>query len=360
MWNALYLVCALSPLLMALLLMFLPLFSRFGLAPALVAQTVPFLKALVWSTLPLAVYFVLRRYLQAMGIVKPIVFALISANLVNLLGNWLLVYGHLGLPKLGVPGSGWSTCISRTYMVTVLALAAVYYDRKRNSGLWQASRRLELRRIRQLLDLGLPAALQLLLEIGAFTFATFLIGKLGAVILAGHQIALNVASFTYMVPLGIGSAAAVRVGQAIGARDAHGAARAGWMALFFGVCFMSCAGLALFLFPQSIARVYTPQADVVRAGATLLLIAAVFQLFDGLQVVATGALRGAGHTRIPMLANLVGYWVIGLPLGAFLCFKLKLGAVGMWMGLCLALVLIGSALLLVWHAVIKSLVAPRC
>jgi MATE family multidrug resistance protein len=359
MWNALYLVCALSPLLMAFLLMFLPLFPYFGLAPALVAQTIPFLKALVWSTLPLTVYFVLRRYLQAMGIVKPVVFALISANLVNVLGNWLLIYGHFGLPRLGVPGSAWATCISRTYMVTVLVLAAVYYDRKRNSGLWQASRRVELRRIRELLHLGLPAALQLLLEIGAFAFATFLIGKLGAVALAGHQIALNVASFTYMVPLGIGSAAAVRVGQAIGARDARGAAHAGWMALFFGVCFMSCAGLALFLFPQAIARIYTPEADVVRAGATLLVIAAVFQLFDGLQVVATGALRGAGHTRIPMLANFAGYWVIGLPLGAFLCFKLKLGAVGMWVGLCLALVLIGSVLLLVWHVVIKRLVALR-
>ncbi len=355
MWNAVYLACALAPLLMASMLAVLPLFPYFGLAPALVTQTVPFLKALVWSTLPLALYFALRRYLQAMHIVKPVVFALISANLVNLMGNWVLVYGHLGLRGYGVPGSGWSTCISRTYMVLVLALAAIYYDRKRKSGLWRASRRVEFWRIRQLLRLGLPAALQLLLEIGAFATATFLIGKLGAVQLAGHQIALNVASFTYMVPLGIGSAAAIRVGHAIGARDAHGAARAGWMALFFAACFMSCSGLALFLFARPIARIYTPEIAVVRAGATLLVVAAVFQLFDGLQVVATGALRGAGDTRVAMFANLIGYWLLGLPLGALLCFKLKLGAVGMWVGLCLALIVIGIALLAVWNRVIKQM-----
>jgi MATE family multidrug resistance protein len=359
MWNAVYLACILSPVLMIAVLAVIPFFPRFGLEPALVAQAVAFLKALVWSTLPLVLYFALRRYLQAMGIVKPVVFALVSANLVNLLGNWVLVYGHLGARSLGVVGSGWSTCVSRIYMVLVLALAAVYYDRKRKSGLWQASRRVELWRIRALLRLGLPAATQLLLEVSSFAAATFLIGRLGAVPLAGHQIALNVAGFTYMVPLGIGSAAAIRVGHAIGARDPHGAARAGWMALFFAAVFMSCSGLTLFLFSHSIARIYTPEIAVVNAGATLLLVAAVFQLFDGMQVVATGALRGAGNTRLPMLANLAGYWVIGLPLGALLCFKMKLGAVGMWSGLCLALVLIGIGLLFAWHMTIRQLLVEE-
>jgi MATE family multidrug resistance protein len=359
LWNAIYLALILSPAVMTAVLACVPLFPRFGLSPLLVAATVPFLKALIWSTLPLVLYFVLRRYLQAMNIVKPVVFTLVSANLINLLGNWTLVYGHLGAPRLGVAGSGWSTCISRSYMVVALAAATVYYDRKRASGLWHTSRRLEWPRIHELLQLGLPAASQLLAEIGAFTLATFLVGKLGAVSLAGHQIALNVASFTYMVPLGIGSAAAVRVGQAVGAGDGHGAARAGWMALLFGAGFMSCSGLTLFLFSHPIARVYTPEARVVHVGAVLLVVAAIFQLFDGLQVVATGALRGAGNTRIPMLANLIGYWIIGLPLGAWLCFGLNYGAVGMWAGLCLALVLIGSVLLLVWRQKVKSLIGTQ-
>src|SRR5262245_4714254 len=354
LWNALYLALILSPAVMFAVLACVPLFPRFGLSPALVAATVPFLKALIWSTLPLVLYFVLRRYLQAMSIVKPVVFTLVSANLVNLLGNWVLVYGHWGMPALGVAGSGWSTCVSRVYMVMALALAAVYYDRKRNSGFWRASRRIELRRIAALLPLGLPAASQLLAEIGAFTLGTFLIGRLGALALAGHQIALNVASFTYMVPLGISSAAAVRVGQGVGARDIHAAARAGWTALFFGACFMSFAGLMLLGFARPIARIYTPQAEVVRAGAVLLMVAAVFQLFDGLQVVATGALRGAGNTRTPMLANLFGYWAVGLPLGALLCFHWRLGAPGMWIGLCAALMLIGSVLAVVWRRTVNA------
>jgi MATE family multidrug resistance protein len=355
LWNAIYLALVLSPMVMAAVLACVPLFPRFGLPVLVVAATVPFLKALIWSTLPLALYFVLRRYLQAMNIVKPVVFTLVSANLVNVLGNWTLVYGHLGAPPLGVAGSGWSTCLSRVYMVLALAVAVVYYDRKRASGLWRASRKPEWRRMRELLQLGLPAASQLLAEIGAFTLATFLVGKLGALPLAGHQIALNVASFTYMVPLGIGSAAAVRVGQSVGAGDVRGAARAGWMALFFGAGFMSCSGLTLLLFSRPIARVYTPEARVVHVGAVLLIVAAIFQLFDGLQVVATGALRGAGNTRIPMLANLIGYWIIGLPLGAWLCFRMNYGALGMWAGLCLALVLIGSILVAVWQHKVKSM-----
>jgi MATE family multidrug resistance protein len=166
-----------------------------------------------------------------------------------------------------------------------------------------------------------------------------------------------VASFTFMVPLGIGSAAAIRVGQAIGARDLRGASHAGWIAILYGEAFMFCSGCCLFLFRHGIARMYSPQSDVIAAGALLLIVAAVFQLFDGMQVVAMGALRGAGNTRTAMLANLFAYWVIGLPLGAWLCFKLKLGAVGMWMGLCLSLMMIGVALAVVWRNTIHGMMA---
>jgi len=354
-FNAIYFACVLAPALMLIIFLGLPWLSRAGVDPAVVRQTLPFIRALNWSTAPLVFYFVLRRYLQSMNIVKPVVFALVSANLVNIVGNWSLVYGHLGLPAMGVTGSGWSTCISRVYIVVVLVIAVIWYDRRRASGLWLASRRLEMERIRELLRLGMPAAFQLLLEIGAFAVTAVLIGRLGAVALAGHQIALNVAGLTYMVPLGIGSAASVRVGQAYGARDPGGAARAGWMALFFGEAFMLCSALVLMIFPKYIARVYSSEPDVIAMGARLLVVAAIFQIFDGMQVVATGALRGAGNTRTPMLANLLGYWFIGMPLGWVLCFNLGWGAVGYWSGLCIALVLIGVSVLSVWYRLVGKL-----
>jgi MATE family multidrug resistance protein len=200
-----------------------------------------------------------------------------------------------------------------------------------------------------LLKLGAPAAGQVLLEIGAFSTATALCAKLGPVPLSGHEIALNCAAFSFMVPLGISSAAAVRVGQNLGRRDAAGARRAGWTAILLGVGLMGCAGLTFVSIPGVIARAFSPDPAVVHAGVTLLLVTAAFQLFDGMQVVATGALRGAGDTHTPMVANFVAYWLIGIPLGYFLCFVLGWGALGVWIGLCVGLMIIGPALLVVWQ-----------
>jgi MATE family multidrug resistance protein len=205
-----------------------------------------------------------------------------------------------------------------------------------------------------LLTLGAPAATQILLEIGAFSAATALCAKLGPVPLSGHEIALNCAALTFMVPLGISSAAAVRVGHQLGRGDPTRAHLAGWSAILLGAGFMTCTGLVFVTASKQIARLFTPDPAVVRVGATLLLVAAAFQLFDGVQTVATGALRGSGDTRTPMLANLIAYWLIGLPLSYVLCFRLGLGALGVWIGLCIGLMIIGSALLFAWHKRLRS------
>jgi multidrug resistance protein, MATE family len=347
--NGLALAFALTPVLMLAVSFWPALMRRFGISVELVGPMRPFLHALNWGTLPLLAYFALRRYLQAVNVAIPIMFALISANIVNAIGDWILIYGHLGFRAMGITGSGWSTCVARIYMALVLVVTLLWVESKRSRPKWMTAIRIDVRRISALLKLGAPAATQILCEIGAFSAATALVAKLGPVPLSGHEIALNCAALTFMVPLGISSAAAVRVGQQLGRGDPKGARRAGWSAILLGAAFMTCAGLVFVSIPNLIARLFTPDPTVVSVGAKLLLVAAAFQLFDGLQTVTTGALRGAGDTKTPMLANFVAYWLIGLPAGYLLCFQLGWGAVGIWLGLCAGLMMIGSALLITWQ-----------
>jgi MATE family multidrug resistance protein len=349
MVNGVYLSLAITPVLMGVIRLFEPILRSLDIQASVLNQAIPYLRTLNWGTLPLLLYFVFRRYLQGMNLAKPVMFALVSANLINLVGNWALIYGHLGLPAMGTVGSGWSTCFARLYMSAVLLVYALYYDHRNKTGLRNAARLPNFPRVWQLVYLGLPAATQFGLEVGVFAVATTLIGRLGAVALASHQVALNTASLTYMVPLGISAAAAVRVGQALGRKDAHAASRAGWTAMLLGTGFMSCMAIAFLVMPRAIVRIYTPDPALIPAASALLFVAAFFQLFDGMQTVATGALRGAGDTRTPMMCHLIFYWLIGLPLGSFLCFRMGWGPPGMWAGLCVALILIGSALLYFWR-----------
>jgi MATE family multidrug resistance protein len=233
-------------------------------------------------------------------------------------------------------------------MAGYLLAAIIYYEHRHQMGLRAVSFRVDFARIRRLVQLGLPAALQITLEVGVFAAATTLAGRLGAVPLAAHQVALHTASMTFMVPFGLSSAAAVRVGQAVGRGDADGVARAGWTAIAIGAAFMSLAALCFVIFPREIIRLYTPDESVIATGVLLLTIAAFFQLFDGMQGVATGALRGVADTRTPMLAHLVADWGIGLPLSYYLCFALDWGAAGLWVGLSAAMTLVGITLLFVW------------
>jgi MATE family multidrug resistance protein len=344
--DGVWLGLALAPFLMLAILALIPILRAYGTNPGIMELFAPFLKALVWSLPMLMLYSSFRRYLQSVNVVTPVTFALISANLVNIAGNWVLMYGHAGAPAMGLEGSGWSTCIARTYMAAVLLGAIVWRDR---SLLLEIAWRPNLTRIRRLAGLGLPAALQILFEGVVFGLVTVFAARLDEVSLAAHAIALMVVSTTYMVPLGISSAAAVRVGQAMGAGDRRAAATRGWTALILGAAFMGSAGIALSVVPGWIVRIYTSDTAVLAGGILLLRIAAWFQLFDGLQVVATGALRGLGDTRTPMLAHLACYWAIGLPVAYLLCFRFHWGAPGIWIGLSAALILVGITLLLAWR-----------
>lgn len=347
--QGLYLSAIVCPLAVLVLWLVGPLSDRMGFDPVVLGPAKLYLSSVIWGTPALFVYAAFRRYLQGMGLVKPVMAALLSANVVNALMDWMFVYGKLGVPAMGVEGAGWATTISRCYMAGFLVVYAIWNDVRNGSGLIRTKLAPRLSAIGRLFTFGLPAATHLLLEVGVFGLATMLAGRLDATSLAAHHIVLEMASVTFMIPLGLASAGAIRVGQAIGRGEPAAAGRAGWTALVLGAAFMATAGLVMVTFPRPLIALFTDDPRVIAAATSLMLAAAAFQLFDGLQGVATGALRGAGDTRTPMVLTLICYWLIGLPLGWHLTFNAGRGVLGLWIGLAVGLFIAGLALLLAWR-----------
>lgn len=347
--QGVYLACIAAPPLMLLIFLASFGFAHFGINPQVAAPAAAYLRILNWGTLPLLLYGGTRRYLQGVGDVRVITVTYVGANLLNWFGNWVLIYGKLGFPALGVNGSALSTLLSRVFMASALLGFAWRHERKRGHPLFHRWAGPSLAKLRELVRLGAPAAGQILLEVGAWNLATLSAGWLTPVALATHQIALNYASLTYMVPLGVSAAAAVSVGHAVGAGDPERARRAGWLALGLGTSFMLLAAVVFLAAPGPLIALYTRDPQVMAVGPSLLGLAAAFQIFDGIQTVSTGALRGLGETRVPMLANLAGYWGLGLPLGFTLCFIFHWGIYGLWIGLLAALIVIATTLLARWR-----------
>lgn len=331
--------------------------DRWGLHPRVLELAKPYLVTVTWSTVPLMLYAACRRYLQALNLVRPVMIVLLTANVLNAIVNWLLIFGHLGFAALGTTGAAWATVLSRAYMAGALLLVIVWHERRARLGLFATSLRLDVSRLTRLTRLGVPAALHMTAEVGVFAAASALAGRLDPISLASHQIALNVAGVTYMVPLGLASAGAVRVGQAVGRGDGHGASRSGWTAIAIGVVFMACASLTFLLLPTPIIRLFSADAAVIATGISLLAIAAAFQLFDGLQGVTTGALRGVGDTRTAAVSNLAGHWLLGLPIGYALCFGFGWGVRGLWVGLSVGLVSVAIVLVYAWSRHVHALAA---
>jgi len=364
---------ALSALLIAIFALTPALLFRLPVDHAILAQAVPAMQGLNYGTLPLMLYFTFRRYLQAHHHGRPIAFALISANLVNAAADWLLIFGHhwtfaahsVGIPAFGVTGSSWATSFARLYLMAVLVFAVWRADRNHHYGLLlslreKVSRRIEYQHLRQLFLLGAPAGASIFVEIAIFALVTALIATFGRLPLAGHEVALQCASTTFMVPFAISAATSVRVGHAIGRMriglgTTANVIAAGWSGIGTGAAFMLCASVLLLAIPTHIARIFTPDPGVIAAAVPLLLIAAGFQFFDGVQITATGALRGAGNTHAPFITQLVAYWVIGMPLGVLLGFHEKLGAAGLWWGLLIALTCGAFAMCYFWRRTTHAL-----
>jgi MATE family multidrug resistance protein len=300
-------------------------------------------RVLIPGLLPFLLFNVGRQTLQVLHRVGPVLWTILIANLANVILNKWLIFGGAGVPPLGVAGSAWATSISRLLMVCLLVWLA-------RGQLWPLlhPRRPGLllgRAFRTMLAIGVPIALQLEIEMAAFSIVALLMGTFGTIQVAGHQVALNLASLTFMVPMGVGMAAAVQVGQAVGRRDAS-AARAGTRAaLLLGGGFMVSTALLFTLLPMTIAGWYTNAADVRAFAAMLLPVAGIFQVFDGVQVVCVGVLRGLGDTHAPMLINLGGFGVVGVGTSLWLAYRTSLGPVGLWWGLVVGLAAVACVLL---------------
>jgi multidrug resistance protein, MATE family len=311
-----------------------------------------FVRIVMWSVLPVFLFFALRNFIS--GIERPNWGAAVLAVqvAVNALLGWVLIFGHFGFPAMGVNGAAVASAVANTFVFVALALVVTFLKPFRRYAIFGRFWRADWPRLRELSGIGLPIAVTLLLEVTVFAGAVFLMGLIGRDSIAAHAIALQVAAASFMVPLGLSQAATVRVGLAYGADDRQGISRAGWTAIAIGTSFMAAMALALLAFPLPLIGIFidtaaAANAPVVALATTFLVVAAVFQIVDGAQVVGAGVLRGLQDTTVPMVYAAIGYWIVGIGIGAVLAFPLKMQGLGIWIGLASGLAVV--AVLMIWR-----------
>ena len=324
-----------------------------GQKPELAREAGVYLRMLMWAVLPFYGYIVLRSFISALERPFWALAIMVVAVALNALLNWIMVFGHLGFPAMGIAGSGLATSIASLFMFAGLGAVIVLHSRFRRYRLFGRWWRADWPRFWTLLKLGAPISGILAFEVTIFNAAAFMIGNIDPVQLAAHVVALQIASVAFMAPLGLGQAATVRVGLAFGAGDRDGVARAGWTAYVMGVSFMGLTALAMLAFPRQLLGVFIDVADprnvaVIGFGVTFLAYAALFQIVDGAQAVGAGMLRGLQDTNVPMVYAALGYWGVGMPLGALLAFRFGMGGAGVWIGLFTGLAVVAALLLYRW------------
>ncbi len=346
--QSLFVVGICAPVVMAATLLAPLVLTRLHVDPVMVGETTRYLHALVWSALPLLLYMGVRHYLQAIDRPGWVMISLLTANLVNLGGDWALIYGHLGFPAMGIAGSGWATVLTRVYMLALLLLSLRLSLRAAPVRMRAQALRPDWERLRALLRIGWPVGLQSLGELSLATFSSVLLSRLGATQLAAHQVVLDLNAFVAMVPIGVAAAAAVRTGQGVGLRGAAQVRRAGYAGVLMIVGCMVCAASSFFLAPRAWAHIYTTDAAVIAAAIPIFAICACNQVFDGAQVVLAGALRGLGETRIPFFASFGCNWLIGIPVEILLVTKMHMGLVGVWLSGSVALAPLFAIIVTTW------------
>ncbi|MDX5420978.1 MAG: MATE family efflux transporter [Hymenobacteraceae bacterium] len=314
-----------------------PFITLLDQPPKVVELAVPYINILFLSMVPLMVFQAFRQFAEGLSLTKQSMYISIVANSLNIVLNYILIFGKLGFEPMGLVGAGWATFISRVVMAMMMAAYVLYARRFEVFRRFLRLRHLSFLHMYRIFKLGLPISGQMIFEMGAFSFSAVMIGWLGAKELAAHQIAINVASVTYMMASGIAAAATIRVGNQKGLGNIRAMEVAGLSSFAMGALFMLGSGLLMVLGNRLIPMLYIDDPQVIQIASSLLIIAALFQISDGVQVVGLGALRGLEDVRIPSLISLLAYWVIGLPVGYLLCFKLNLGVSGVWTGLLVGL-----------------------
>jgi MATE family multidrug resistance protein len=331
--QALYIAWGLGLLLAIAVWHASPLMNVFGVVASMRADVEAFLHAICWAAPALTTYFALRGLSDGLSMPRPSMYFSFGGLLVLAPLGYVLMYGKLGFPVMGARGSGIATAIVLWLEMLGFATYVLKHRNYRDLGLRQRMARPDLRKIRELLGIGVPMAVTLLMEAGLFVAVALLIGRLGETVTAAHHVALNVASVAFMIPLGLSMAITVRVGNAAGRNDPLAVRYAGMSGITLVLVTQFISSGTMLLLPGAIARLYTGDAAVIAMASQLLILAGFFQFSDGIQVASNGALRGLKDTRVPMAITLFAYWGVGMPIGWWLAFPHELGARGMWMGL---------------------------
>lgn len=312
-------------------------------------QAIPYMQILSLSAIPFMLFQTYRQFLEGLSLPQPPMIAALLANILNVFLNWIFIYGKFGVPSLGLFGAGIATTVTRWIMAFSLMIYVLNNNQLKMYSPALFLNKFDFSLIKKIIRIGIPSGLQYFLEVACFSFAAIMIGWLGSKQLAAHQIALNLASITYMIILGISSAGTIRVGNYIGENDWRKVRQAGFSAIGLAIFIMFCFGISFILFRERLAHLYIQDITVISTATKLLLIAAMFQIFDGMQATGIGVLRGLMDVKVPLIISLLAYWIIGIPIGALLGFYFQLNALGVWIGLLIGLIIIGSTMFYRFH-----------
>jgi len=322
----------------------------------IVASAAVYMNVLGFSIIPMMIFQSYRQFAEGVNYLKPAMFIMLFANLVNVFANWIFIYGNLGVSPLGLTGAGIATISSRIFMAVTLMIVIMKSSKMKRFDPTLNYRKINFPMIRRLLTIGIPAGFQYFFEVGAFAASAIMVGWMGTMPLAAHQIALNLASISFMVAMGISSAGTIRVSNAVGRKDVVGTRVAGFCATFLCMVFMASAGLIFILFRFFLPALYLSDPAIIEISANLLIIVAFFQISDGTQAVGLGILRGITDMKIPTLITFAAYWLMGLPCGYLLAFKFNMGIYGIWYGLLISLTASATLMMLRFNAKSKNLI----